>query len=340
MSLRVVERNAARRTRVLVTTVPFAEQDRGPRELLDQAEVTYEINPLGRRLREDELTQLARDVDVLIAGTEPITERVMQAAPRLRLIARVGVGLDNVDLAAARRRGIQVAYTPDAPSPAVAEMTVGLMLALLRHIPHADRDLRRGEWQRRMGRRLAELTVGIVGVGRIGQRVIHHLRGGFPETRLLANDLVPDRPFGAQQRLEWVDKETLFCSADVVSLHVPLTPLTRGLVGRRVLAGMKSGAVLVNTARGEVVDENDLATALREERLGGAAIDVFEREPYTGPLVGLERCLLTCHMGSMSEDCRHRMELEATEEALRFLRDEPLRNPAPDAEYELQGAVA
>jgi len=189
-------------TRVLITTVPFGHQPR-PLELLKSEGIEYVINPIGRRLTENELAAMVGDYDVLIAGTEPITAKVMDAAPRLRLISRVGIGLDSVDLAAARSRGIHVSYTPEAPAPAVAELTVGLMLSLLRDIPSADRGMRNGVWHRSMGRRLSAQTVGVVGVGRVGKRLIKHLTGGFPGIRIVANDLQPDLGFAAACRVEW-----------------------------------------------------------------------------------------------------------------------------------------
>jgi D-3-phosphoglycerate dehydrogenase len=257
----------------------------------------------------------------------------MDRAPKLRLISRVGIGLDGVDLLAARERGIAVSYTPDAPAPAVAELTTGLMLALLRGISSTDRNMRNGVWHRVMGRRLARCTVGIIGVGRIGKRLIRHL-GGFG-CRILANDLEPDWEFGRAHGVEWGDKERIFREADIITLHVPLTPLTRNLITRRELDWMKPTALLVNTARGPLVSEHDLADALRNNGIAGAAIDVFSLEPYAGELCAIERCILTCHMGSMSVDCRTQMEVEATEEAVRFLRNEPLLHRVPEVEFEL-----
>lgn len=322
------------RPKVLVTTIPFGEVNRRPLELLDEAGVNYLINPIGRKLREGELGELIGDVEALIAGTEPITARVLEQAPRLRLISRVGIGLDSVDLVAARRRNIQVTYTPDAPAPAVAELVMGLILSTLRRIPNADRRMRNGIWHRFMGRRVEELTVGVVGVGRVGKRVIRHL-SGFG-SRILANDLEPDRDFGAKYDVEWMDKEALYRTADIITLHLPLTPLTKRLITEKELGAMKPGAVLINTSRGNMIDERSLAEALRSNRLAGAAIDVFQQEPYSGPLTNLENCLLTCHMGSMSLDCRLRMELEATEEVVRFLKGEPLRQLVPEYEYQMR----
>ena len=324
---------SATERRVLITTVPFGQVNSQPLDLLEAAGIEYVINPIGRRLKEEELAEMIGGYGVLIAGTEPITAKVMDAAPHLRLISRVGVGLDSVDLNAARARGIHVTYTPDAPSPAVAELTVGMMLTLLRDISGADRNMRNGIWHRAMGRRLSELTVGVIGVGRIGKRVIRHLIGGFPGVRILANDTAPDISFGQARGLRWVDKETIYREADIITLHVPLTAQTRNLITAREIQLMKPTSMLINTSRGNMMDERDLAAALRAGRLGGAAIDVFEHEPYSGELVTLERCLLTCHMGSMSQDCRYHMELEAAEEVLRFLRNEPLLRLVPDTEY-------
>lgn len=320
--------------RVLITTVPFGEVDRRPLALLEAEGVEYVINPLGRRLRPEELAEMIGDYDVLIAGTEPITAAVMDRASRLRLISRVGIGLDSVDLPAAKERGILVSYTPDAPAPAVAEMTMGLILSLLRSLAQADRGMRDGVWHRIVGRRLSEMTVGVIGVGRVGKRVIRHLQGFAP--RILANDIVPDVEFGAAHQVRWAEKETIYREADIITLHLPLTPLTRNLIGRRELDMMKPEAVLLNTARGGMVNEHELAQALKQGRLAGAGLDVFAQEPYSGELVTVENCLLTCHMGSMSRDCRARMELEATEEAIRFFRNEPLRLLVPNDEYEMR----
>ena len=317
--------------RVLITTVPFGEVDRRPLVLLEAAGIDYVINPIGRRLRAEELADMIVDVDVLIAGTEPITAAVLERANRLRLISRVGIGLDSVDLQAARARDILVSYTPDAPAPAVAEMTMGLILSLLRSLAQADRAMRGGVWHRFVGRRLSEVTVGVIGVGRVGKRLIRHLQGFAP--RILANDLTPDHEFGAAHQVRWVEKETIYKEADIISLHLPLTPLTRNLITQRELNMMKQDAVLINTSRGGMVNEHDLAQALKQGRLAGAALDVFGQEPYSGELVTIENCILTCHMGSMARDCRVQMELEATEEAVRFFKGEPLSLLVPEDEY-------
>ncbi|MFM8857071.1 MAG: phosphoglycerate dehydrogenase, partial [Actinomycetota bacterium] len=320
--------------KALVTTVPFASHNRLPLEILESAGINYSINPLGRRLTEAEMAEITYDFDILIAGTEPITDAVLERSPRLKLIARVGIGLDNVDLHAARERRIAVTYTPDAPAPAVAELTIGNILTLLRGTHVANLQMRRGEWVRILGRRIPDVTIGVIGVGRIGGRVLRRL-AAFGSPRVLANDVSPNLQVAPALKLEWTSKDAIFTKCDVVTLHVPLTRDTLGLVGEKELRSMKPDALLINTARGGVVDESALYNALMEGLLGGVAIDVFDQEPYRGPLTNFDRCLLTAHMGSMSIDCRSRMEIEATEEAARLAFGKPFKNLVPDSEYDL-----
>jgi D-3-phosphoglycerate dehydrogenase len=319
--------------RALITAVPFGEVDPSSLDLLQAAGVSFDLNPLGRRLTGEELASLITGYDVLIAGTEPITGRAIELADRLRLISRVGVGLDSVDLSAARRRGIPVAYTPEAPADAVAELTIGMALSLLRGVHLANQAVHRGIWQRLQGRRLARVTVGVVGVGRIGRRVIR-LLAAFG-CRVLANDVSPGVLDSPDHTVTWVDLATLLRESDLVTLHVPLTRRTRHLVGAVELAQMQSDAFLINTCRGGVVDEAALASALRHGRLAGAAVDTFTHEPYEGELVGLDTCLITPHMGSMAADCRLRMETGAAQNVVAFLRGDPLDELVPESEYEL-----
>ncbi len=322
-------------SKVLITTVPFGDKNRLPIEQLEAAGIEYLINPLGRKLKEEELAEMVADFDVLIAGTEDITDAVMARASRLKLISRVGIGLDNVDLLAAERRGIKVSYTPDAPAPAVAELTIGLMLALLRSVHVSNAQMHRGEWQRHFGRRIPEVTIGIIGAGRIGGRVLRRLEG-FGTPRILVNDIRPEKNVAPNLKIEWVGKDEIYRNADLISLHVPLTVQTKNMIRREQLLMMKTDAMIINTSRGGIINENDLAETLNSGNLSGAAVDVFNQEPYVGALAQIDRCLLTSHMGSMSIDCRTRMEIEATEEAVRFLTGQSLQGLVPPEEYEVQ----
>ena len=321
--------------KVLITTVPFGDKNRLPLELLENAGMEYCINPYNAKLTEGQLAELVTDFDAIIAGTESISEKVMAQASNLKLISRVGIGLDGVDLMAARRRGIKVSYTPDAPAPAVAELTLGMILILLRSAHVSNAQMHQGRWQRILGRRLAEVTVGILGVGRIGARVLRRTKA-FGTPKILANDIFPNYALNREFKLEWVTKEQVYREADIISLHLPLTHLTKNMIRREQLLQMKPDAMIVNTSRGGIINEHDLYDVMKAGHLSGAAIDVFEQEPYAGKLGEIERCLLTAHMGSMSIDCRTRMEIEATEEAIRFLTGMPLESEVPQVEFDVQ----
>jgi D-3-phosphoglycerate dehydrogenase len=197
--------------------------------------------------------------------------------------------------------------------------------------------MHKGEWHRYFGRRLSEITIGIVGVGRIGSRVIEHL-SGFGCKKILVNDLntVQFSNENTVDNIEQVSKDRLYRNSDLISLHVPLNMDTRGMITKGEISEMRKGALLVNTSRGGIINETDLYNALISGHLAAAAVDVFEKEPYSGPLASVEQCLLTAHMGSMSIDCRSRMERESTEEVARFVSGETLMNQVPEEEYQNQ----
>lgn len=277
-------------------------------------------NPFARRLTEAEVSQLIGEhrPDGLIAGVEPLTRAVLTRAAAgtpLRVISRCGVGLDSVDLEAAGELGIEVRNTPGAPVPSVAELTIGLMLAALRSIPAADAAIRRGDWLRLKGGLLGTRTVGIVGCGRIGSAVAA-LVAAFGSTILGFDPVVSEHPL-----CQMVGLDDLLARSDVVSLHAPLTDATRHLIDAHALSRMKPHALLVNTARGALIDEEALVAALTENRLGGAALDVYDVEPYTGPLVGLpQKTVLTCHIASSAREARAVMEAEAVQNLVSALR--------------------
>jgi D-3-phosphoglycerate dehydrogenase len=322
-------------SKVLITTVPFGDKNRLPLDLLEKAGIEYLINPHKTKLTEDQLADIVSDFDVIIAGTEPITEKVLTRASKLKLISRVGIGLDSVNLIAADKRGVRVSYTPDAPAPAVAELTLGLILTLLRSVHTSNSQMHQGKWQRTFGRRLTKVVVGIIGLGRIGTHLLRCVKG-FGKLQLLANDILPSDELSQEFGLKWVTKEQIYIEADVISLHLPLTSLTKNMIRREQLLSMKRNAMIINTSRGGIINESDLYDVMVNGHLSGAAIDVFEDEPYAGKLAQIERCLLTAHMGSMSIDCRSQMEVEATEEVIRFLAGEDLKGEVPQVEYEIQ----
>ena len=321
--------------KVLITTVPFSVKNNLPLELLESANIEYLINPLNKKLTEDELVEMITDFDAIIAGTEKITKKVMDAATNLKMISRVGIGLDSVDLLEAKRQGILVSYTPDAPAPAVAELTIGFMLTLLRSTQLSNMEMHNGKWHRFFGRRLSEVTIGIIGVGRIGIGLLKHLQG-FGSPKILVNDVDFNSDLDKKFDIKWVDKESIYQHSDIVTIHTPLTIETKNMVKKKQLLNMKKDAIIINTARGGIINEDDLYEVMQAGHLSGAAIDVFDFEPYNGKLREIQRCILTAHMGSMSIDCRTRMEIEATEEAVRFLTNQPLEGVVPNEEYAVQ----
>lgn len=259
--------------------------------------------------RRDEATLLAAvaDAEALVVRTHTtVTRRVIEAGRRLRVIARGGVGLDNIDLAAARERGIPVVYTPAASTHAVADFTIGLILALQRRIGWFDQEIRTGDFAALRSRdpgcpELRHQTLGIIGMGRIGSQVARRAAAGFG-MEVIYNDIRPVGPFPFPAVS--ATRDQVLASADVVSLHVPLTPLTRGMLDRQALSRMKRDACLINTSRGPVVVASDLAEALRERRIAAAAIDVFDPEPPPPdhPLRSAPNCLLTPHVASRSRE--------------------------------------
>jgi len=306
--------------RVLVSTSSFAEHDKTPLNLLESSGFEVILNPHKRKLNPGEVVELARDCEGIIAGTEQLTEEVFKQLPTLRAVSRCGVGTDNVDLEAARKHGIVVNNTPDAPTQSVAELTVALILNLLRRVNLMDRQVRSGAWSKEMGRLLSEKTVGIIGLGRIGKRVAEFLRPF--DVKILASELKPDRKWVKKNKVRLTSLEELLRESDVVTLHIPYTEENRNLINARRLKIMRRGAILINTSRGGLVDEDALYHALKSGHLDSAALDAMETEPYHGPLKELNNVILTPHIGSYAFEARVQMEMEAAKNLIDMLTGE------------------
>jgi len=295
--------------------------------LRERAEVAFAPD-----LREEALLPLVVAVDgIVIRANGRVTDRLLAHAPRLRVVGRHGVGLDNVDLDACTRRGIWVVYTPLANVEAVAEHAVGLMLAVAKRIVEGDRAVRAGEFaaarHRLVGQELYGQTLGIAGFGRIGQRVAEICRAAFAMPVMFA-DLLSHEEVAARLGAQRVPLDELLARSDVISLHLPLTPQTRHLIDGPALARMKPGAILINTARGAVVDETALLAALRDGRLA-AGLDVFADEPLPpgNPLPMLPNVVLTPHCASHTEGALLAMAM-VVEDVVRVLHGEAPRYPA------------
>jgi D-3-phosphoglycerate dehydrogenase/(S)-sulfolactate dehydrogenase len=280
-------------------------------------------------LAPEELEQIVGGYDALaVRSATKVTARLLEKAPRLRVIGRAGVGVDNVDLAAATRRGVVVMNTPGGSSVTVAELAVAHMLALARHVPQATASVKAGKWEKKrfQGRELAGKTLGVVGIGNIGSVVVQRCRAlGM---RAIAYDPFISPEAAAKLGVALVALDDLWPQADVVSLHVPLTEQTRGLVDAAVLGRMKRGALLVNCARGGLVDERALAEALRSGRIGGAALDTFEKEPPPPdhPLFQCDGFVCTPHLGASTEEAQAAVAIAIAEQLADFLARGEVKN--------------
>lgn len=278
-------------------------------------------NSVGRAYRAAELLEALQGVDAIITGTDELTAEVIETADCLKTIAKHGVGLDNIDLAAARAKGIIVTATPGAIHDSVADLTLALLLALARKIVPAHLSVQAGGWKGPTGLELRDKFLGIIGLGRIGKAVCR--RAQAFGMQVIAYDLYPDQTFATAHGVTFVDLPQLLAEADVISLHAAVTE-ERPLIDREALALMKPTALLINTARGQLVDEAALAEVLREGRLAGAGLDVFAAEPpQSSPLLGLDNVVLTPHIGGRTAEGLRRMGEMTLENCLRALRGEP-----------------
>lgn len=286
-------------------------------------------NLVGRALREDELLEALEGVDAIITGTDALTERAIKSADRLKTIVKHGVGLETIDLSAARERGIVVSYTPNTIADSVADLTLALLLALARKVVPAHLSTRQGRWKPFFGLELRDASLGLVGLGAIGKAVC--IRAKAFGMRVLAHDPFPDHDFAAEHGVTFLPLDDLLRMSDVVSLHAAAEQVEGTLLGADELRLMKQGALLVNTARGSLVDEDALAAALRDGRLGGAGIDAFTQEPPDGsPILALDNVVLTPHLGGRTLGGQRRMGEIAVENCLRALRGEAPLFPVPD----------
>ncbi|NQT22021.1 MAG: phosphoglycerate dehydrogenase [Candidatus Omnitrophica bacterium] len=298
--------------KIALTTSTFAEHDTSPVELLGKK---FELvrNNTGRKLKKEEILRLCSGCIGIIAGTELYDSDVLRKLSGLRVISRCGTGTGNINLKEAFLLGIRVVNTPDAATFAVAELTLGIILNLLRKVNTMDRLIRLGQWKKMTGNLLNDKKVGIVGFGRIGKKVAELLSPfgcsiAYFDPCQAATKIA--RRMNLKELLGW---------SDIVSLHVTGG---KGIIGEKEIKGMKKGAWLINTSRGEIVDETALYNALREGQLSGAACDVYEKEPYDGPLKELDNVILTPHIGSYARESRIQMELEAVSNLLKKLEGE------------------
>lgn len=294
----------------------FAAETTHPLDMLYQAGAEIIPNPFNRRLTEEEIINHLQKADGLIAGLEPLNNKVLAAAPALKAIARVGIGMDNVDLEAARARGIKVSNTPEGPTTAVAEIAVTALLAICRNIIPVNDAMHSGKWQKTIGEGLIGKKVFLIGFGRIGHRVAELLK---PFGALIsACDPALDTTSAQTAGVHNVTLEDGLATADIVSLHASGN---QPILTKHEFSIMRKGTVLLNAARGALVDETALINALENGIIANAWLDVFDNEPYNGPLTKYPQVILTPHIGTYTRQCRLEMETAAVKNLLRDLEE-------------------
>jgi len=305
--------------KVLITPRSFEHIKDKFLELLKDAEIEVVMNPYGRVIKEDEMVELIKDMDGIIVGIDPITKRVIDNASKLKVISKYGVGVDNIDLESAKERNIVVTNTPNANSNAVAELTVGLIISVLRNIPLSDRRVREKKWDRFIGYELYGKTLGVIGTGSIGKRVIKLLRGF--DLNILCYDKFPDYEWAEKENVKYVNFDELLKRSDIITIHIPLTEETRHLISERELSLMKKTAVIINTSRGGIINERDLYKFLKEGKIYGAGLDVLEDEPpQNSPLIELDNVVITSHIGAHTQESIENMAFIAIDNLISVLK--------------------
>jgi len=302
---------------IFVALSTFAEADRSPLDLLESSGYPYKLHRTGKRITTSELLRDGADAAVILAGVEPYDSATLEKLPALRCISRCGVGVDAIDLGAARSRRVAVTNTPDIPTEAVAELAIGMFLGLSRNLRMQANLMKDHRWERITGHLLGGRTIGLLGFGRIGRRVAQICRAF--NAQVLAYDPFSDEGSAKAIGVHLVSREELFSKADIISIHASKNAQQPVLVGAAELSSMKKGAMLVNLARGEMVDENALIEALKSGQVAGAALDVFCSEPYRGPLCDFEQVILTPHFATLTVETRAAMELQCVQNGLGFL---------------------
>lgn len=300
-----------KKTKIAITTSSFAEHDSTPLSLLKNFEL--KINNLGRKLNKEETLALCQDCAGVIAGTENYDREVLTKLSGLKIISRCGSGTESIDLKAASDLDIKVINTPTGPTLAVAELTIGLIFDLLRNISSADREIRKGTWKKHMGSLMKGKNVGILGFGRIGQKVAEFLNpfevsiAYYDIKHALSHPLYARKDLG--ELLSWADIITLHCAGQDM----------KTIIGKDELSRMKTGVFLINTSRGEFLDEEAVYEALKSKKIAGFAADTFIKEPYAGKLTELDNTVLTPHMGSYAKESRIEMEIQTVNNLLKNL---------------------
>lgn len=293
-----------------ISSIPF--------DLLEESGYQVVKNPYGRRLTEKETIELGKDCIGIVAGVESLNSEVIDSLPMLKCISRVGVGMDSVDINYAEGRGIKVINTPNGPTRAVAELTIGLTFSILRKIPQAHFDLKNKVWKKQTGNLLFEKKIGVIGLGRIGKMTAKLFKN--MGNSVFGYDIYPDEEWAKKNDIELLNFNDLLKISDILTVHVPANQDGSSLITKIELNLLKQDAFIVNVSRGNVIDEGDLYEILKSGKLSGVAMDVFNQEPYSGKLCDLENVVLTPHIGSYAKEGKLKMEVEAVMNLINALK--------------------
>ena len=306
------------KNKILVSLSTFAEYNDAPVKLLEDSGFPYFVNPLGRRLTREEIVEMGRDVEGVIAGVEPYDDFVLERMLNLRCISRCGVGIDNISIKKAKEKGIKILNTPDVVIQPVAELTVAMMFDLLKKLSYHTALLKSKRWEKSPGSLLAGKKVGVLGLGRIGKKVAEIMLK--LDTEVYGTDLFPDLKWANNLGVNIVPFNELIHLSDILTIHVSVDKDQPLRFGEKEIRSIKKGAILINTARGQIIDEMALYSALKEKHLEGAALDVFPEEPYNGKLCELDNIILTPHIATLTIESRVQMELDATSNLIDFFK--------------------
>jgi len=304
--------------KILITPRSFGKTDSHAFELLQEARLEVVMNNSGGILNENQLIELIADCDGVILGVDPLTANVIANAPKLKAIAKYGVGIDNIDLAACEARGIHISRTVGANAEAVADYAFALMLAVARQIVPIDAKCRQSDWSKTTSLDVFGKTLGLIGLGAIGRGMA--ARGSGFGMKILAHDPFWDNDVAKSMNISRATPEQIYTEADFISLHVPLTDQTRSMIGATQIQMMKPSAIIINTARGGIIDEDALLTALQQGRIYGAGIDAFEQEPPTNPAwYALPNIVIGSHCAASTVGATEQMSRMAAQNLIKDL---------------------
>jgi len=311
--------------KILITPRSFASFSDKPLKMLTERDYKIKRNNTGRPYKKEEMLKLIKEVDGIIIGIDELSAEIIEEANALKVISKYGIGLDNIDINMATNKKIIVTSTPTANVDAVADLAFGLILSLARRIPEADKKTKSAKWGKIIGKSVWEKTLGVIGLGKIGRQVVKRAKGF--EMNILAFDTVKDKKFVQKYGIKYVNLEKLLRKSDYITIHIPLNDATRNMISYEELEKMKKDAFLINTSRGGIVDEEALYDALRNNKLRGAALDVYDNEPLReSPLKELDNVIMTPHIGAYTEEAIENMSIQAAQNLIDVLEGKEPQN--------------